>query len=122
MSSIRNHAVSWSCLLLMAVLPLQLAGGGGLTGPVSGLVFDSGTQALRPILGVPGAAHLGAAAASGLDWAEVAPNGRSALGLSGGRLYLLRVAASGMEWNQLSEEAVPPAMAAWTSASDAAAL
>ena len=76
-------------LLLVAALGLP-AQEGGLGGPVSGLVFDARAGAIRPVLGVPGGAHLGVASASGLSWATAAPSGKLALGFSEGRLLLLR--------------------------------
>jgi hypothetical protein len=60
-----------------------------VSGPVAGFVFDSQTNDLRPILGVPGASYLGAPLVTGLDIAAVSPDGLGALAVSGGRLTLL---------------------------------
>ena len=61
----------------------------GVAGPVTGFVFDAQSGALRPMLGIPGAAYLGNAIASGLNAASVAPNGSAALAVQpGGKLVL----------------------------------
>ena len=38
-----------------------------LSGPVPGFVFHSSSQAIRPIMGLPGSAHLGPAIAQGFE-------------------------------------------------------
>lgn len=58
-------------------------------GPVSGFVFDQKTQALRPVVGVPGAAYLGSAALESLDAAAVSPDGSAALAVREGKLLLV---------------------------------
>ena len=58
-------------------------------GPVSGIVFDQNAQALRPVLGIPGAAYLAAPLVSGIDAAAVSPDGSSALAVVDGRLSLI---------------------------------
>ncbi|MGC8761095.1 MAG: hypothetical protein ACP5VC_14150 [Bryobacteraceae bacterium] len=54
-------------------------GQGGVEGVRSGVVFDAPTASLRVVEGVPGAAHLGAAVADGLDAAWMSPRGDAAL-------------------------------------------
>ena len=70
----------------------------GVAGPVTGFVFDSQLGAVRPMLGIPGAAYLGNAVATGLGAASVAPDGSAALTVQqGGKLVLysgLRSAAT----------------------------
>ena len=61
-----------------------------VNGPVAGLVFDPQLHALRPLIGVPGAAYLGLPLVSGLDAASVAPSGFSALVVREGRILLFR--------------------------------
>lgn len=69
-----------------------------LQGPVSGLVFDQATRALRPVNGVPGAAYLGSQQHAG-DAGFVAPNGAAALVLEGDALTLYRDGrASRLDW------------------------
>ena len=67
-----------------------------LTGPTSGLIFDAPTRAIRVVMGVPGAAYLGAAVASDLDNGSVAPNGRLAVAVAAGAASLFNVADSSL--------------------------
>ena len=60
-----------------------------VSGPVAGFVFDQKAQALRPMLGIPGAAYLGPAVAAQLEAVAVAPGGETALAVKQGRLYLV---------------------------------
>ncbi|MGJ5813883.1 hypothetical protein [Paludibaculum fermentans] len=50
-----------------------------MAGPITGLVFDGLTGSLRLILGMPGAARLDTTLVSEVDWASVAPDGRTAI-------------------------------------------
>jgi len=115
----RIVTISLLCVLLPAVPALA---GSGLAGPIPGLIFDSATKALRPVLGVPGASHLGDALASSLDWATVAPSGRSAVGLADGQMCLLRLGTDGVRWISLAEQSVPPLRVAWSADSGTVAL
>ncbi|HWQ56553.1 MAG TPA: hypothetical protein VN442_22895 [Bryobacteraceae bacterium] len=67
--------------------------GTAVSGPVSGFVFDQNTGALRPMLGMPGAAYLGEPLLAGVEAAGIAPDGTAALAVMEGRLYL----ASGLK-------------------------
>jgi hypothetical protein len=60
-----------------------------VSGPVSGIVYDRQAQSLRPVMGVPGGAYLGADLVGGLETASVSPDGESALAVAGGRLLLI---------------------------------
>jgi len=61
----------------------------GVAGPVTGFIFDARLSAVRPVLGIPGAAYLGKAVMTGLDAASVAPDGSAALAvLQGGKLVV----------------------------------
>jgi hypothetical protein len=64
--------------------------GAAVSGPVSGYVFDQKAQALRPVVGVPGAAYLGGVALEGVEAAAVSPDGSAALVVKGGKLLLVR--------------------------------
>ncbi len=57
-----------------------------LRAPMSGFVYDTLSRSLRPVHGVPGAGYLGARLELELDYAQVSPDGRLALGVSGGSL------------------------------------
>ncbi len=81
--------------ILFAITAVPLCGQPGqIGGPVAGFVFDGSVAALRPILGIPGAATLGAPLDAGftLSWASVAPRQDSAIAAdSNGALHLLRL-------------------------------
>jgi hypothetical protein len=55
---------------------------------VTGFVFDSQTLAIRPMLGIPGAAYIGAPVASQVAAAAVSPDGSAAFVIQLGRLVL----------------------------------
>jgi hypothetical protein len=82
-----------SLLATMLFVPV-MTGGQPLNGPVTGFIFDSRLQAIRPIQGLPGASLLGPAVALpfAVDQAEIEPGGRYALALATGEntgLYLI---------------------------------
>jgi len=61
----------------------------GVAGPVTGFIFDAPAGAIRPMLGIPGAAYLGGLMATGLGKASVSPDGSAALAVQpGGKLVL----------------------------------
>lgn len=60
-----------------------------ITGPVAGFVFDQKVHALRPMLGVPGAAYLGNAVLADLEAAATAPDGDRALAVREGGVFLV---------------------------------
>jgi hypothetical protein len=79
--------------LLIALGALAISGwaqpSAGVAGPVTGFIFDAQLGAVRPMLGIPGAAYLGKAMATGLVAASVAPDGSAALAVQqGGKLVL----------------------------------
>ena len=81
--------------LLIALGALAISGwsqpSAGVAGPVTGFIFDAQLGAVRPMLGLPGAAYLGKGVATGLDLASVAPDGSAALAVRrGGKLVLYR--------------------------------
>jgi hypothetical protein len=81
--------------LLVALGALAISGwaqpSASLAGPVTGFVFDSQSGAVRPMRGIPGAAYLGPATATGLEAASVAPDGSAALAFERtGKLVLYR--------------------------------
>ena len=71
---------------LAAVAPLALAQNVTVQGPVSGFIFHRASQTIRPLMGIPGAAYVGAAVFTGIDFAVVAPNGKSAILRQDGQL------------------------------------
>jgi hypothetical protein len=83
---------SMSRKLIFVFCALAIAGWAGSSasvgGPVTGFIFDSQGLAIRPMLGIPGAAYLGAPVASLVAAASVSPDGSSALAVQVGRLVL----------------------------------
>jgi hypothetical protein len=75
-----------SILILAPLSAQQLA----LQGPTSGLIYDETRRAIRPILGIPGGAHLSVPIFTDLDYASIAPNGQTALGVRNGRVLVIR--------------------------------
>jgi hypothetical protein len=71
--------------------------GFALNGPSLGLMFDSGSAVIRPILGIPGAATLGMPLDAGfaVGQAVVAPGGDFALAVAKADFHLAVVRASG---------------------------
>ena len=65
-----------------------------VAGPVTGFVFDAQAGHIRPMLGFPGAAYLGAAVISNADSASVSPDGSAALAIQAGKLILYTGLAS----------------------------
>jgi hypothetical protein len=85
-----------------------------IEGPVSGFIFDESQRALRPIVGLPGAAYFGDAVVSELAWASVAPDGQRALVLKDGALF----SVSGLKgpeptWVPVAGVRIAPERAAW---------
>jgi DNA-binding beta-propeller fold protein YncE len=78
--------------VLLVFCAFAIAGWAGssasLGGPVTGFVFDSQTLAIRPMLGIPGAAYIGAPVASQVAAASVSPDGSAAFVIQLGRLVL----------------------------------
>src|ERR1022692_1467585 len=98
--------------LFIALCALAISGwaqtSAGVAGPVTGFIFDAQLGAVRPMLGIPGAAYLGNGVAIGvqsdgdpgaaylgngvaigLDAASVAPDGSAALAVErSGKLVL----------------------------------
>ena len=68
-----------------------------LSGPITGLVFDKPSQSLRQVAGMPGAALLGPAVLSDVDWASVAPSGRVAIVVRQGETRLFSTATGPAE-------------------------
>lgn len=92
-----------------------------LSGPVAGLVFDSATQSLRLVTGMPGAALLGPAVVPDLEWGSVAPNGRVALFWRNGEGRLYSPGAENPEI-PLPATVSLPVLSAWTAGSSSVVL
>ena len=73
------------CLFLISSTLVQ----GALNGPTSGRIFDPVMGAIRPILGVPGSAYLGAPQVTDLDSADISPDGTVAIARKGSRVFVI---------------------------------
>ena len=85
-------------VLALAAAAIATADTARLSGPVLGYVFDSRTRAVRPVNGMPGAAHLGAAVALpfAVSAAAFAPGSEFGVVISdSGEAFLLRDPAAG---------------------------
>ena len=87
-AAIRRLALPF-CLILLLVVP-SWGQNEGVRGPLSGIVFDSPSQSIRPIMGVPGAAYLGKPIVNQIEFASVSPDGDAALVVSEGQSKLAR--------------------------------
>ena len=96
----------------------------GVSGPVTGFVFVGPAGAIRPMLGIPGAAYLGGPVATGLVAASIAPDGSAALAVQqAGKLVLY----TGLRTGAPVATAVPGGIAgadhfAWAGDSSGAAV
>ncbi len=98
-------------LLILLLAAAAAAFDGGISGPVSGMVFVPEEGAIRPVLGVPGSAWLSDPLASGLDLASVAPDGKRVMVARNGRLYLVSI--SGLEVSQWQDAGAAPEGLKW---------
>jgi len=97
----------------------------GVAGPVTGFIFDAQAGAVRPMLGIPGAAYLGNGVGSGLDAAAVAPDGSAALAVQqrGGKLVLYTGLRNARPASSVVAGAIAgPDQFAWTANGSAAAV
>ena len=61
----------------------------GMRGPVSGFLYQRGSRALRPVVGIPGAAYAGTPILDDIEAAWVAPGGKWAIVARDGRPALV---------------------------------
>jgi hypothetical protein len=59
------------------------------SGPTEGFVFDSPTNSIRPIVGMPGAAYLGLSVLNNLDAAWIAPSKQHGIATQSGQVLLV---------------------------------
>lgn len=94
----------------------------GLAGPQSGLVFDKASGTIRPVIGVPGSAHLGSPAVKRVTYGSVAPDGSAAIILENRRLlFATSLSSSQPATVALGSANTPPDALAWAPDSSAAA-
>jgi hypothetical protein len=113
-------------LLLLAIFAgFAGAQSGTFTGPVAGYVFDSGAHALRPVLGIPGAATIGAPIDAGyaLTAAYVAPQQDSVFGIaSDGSTHWFTIAAGAVTEKGINGLMQAPERVVFSPSGTAAAL
>jgi len=80
------------CSVVCGLALSCFAQGFRIGGPVAGFVFDAPSKSLRQVLGMPGAAHLSPALLADVDWASVAPNGRTVVVIRQGEARLVSTA------------------------------
>jgi hypothetical protein len=103
--------------------PAMRADSFSVGGPVSAVVFDSRTQSIRLVTGVPGASLLGATLADQVDAAEIAPDGNAALALRGGQWYTVTgLSGASPAWTPLSPAPQSVDRIVWNADSSAAAV
>jgi hypothetical protein len=107
---------------LLAACALTLSGQSAFDGPASGYVFDGAARAVRPVVGVPGAAVLGTASGPAWDFLSVAPNGKRALALAGGSLHLIPDLSKPADFAEIGPLQAQVARIAWSADSTAAAM
>jgi hypothetical protein len=95
-----------------------------IAGPVTGLIYDAPSRSVRPILGMPGAARLDSAILADVDWATVAPGGRTVVGVRQGeaRLYTNKGETPDQEGTLVTGLAETPQLACWAANSAAVAV
>jgi hypothetical protein len=116
-----RNAILLSLLMCLAALALA-AQETTLAGPVSGVLFDPQARALRPMVGVPGAAYLGEAILADLEFASVSPDGRFAVAVRADGVLLVRGLGQGDLEAQGLAGAGGATRAAWSADSGAVAL
>lgn len=111
MNSFRRFFRIAPVLLLAAGLSAQFRG------PTGGVVYHQPSRSIRPVLGIPGSAHLGSAIVENVDFAAISPDGRWALAVRGES----QTAVSGLDRMEPLERAIEGLipgidMAAWNEA------
>ena len=115
--------IRWA--LILGLAGAAAAQQGTVAGPSSGVVFDRTAGALRPVLGVPGAATLGEgmALAYGVNWIAVAPRFDSAVAAAqDGSLHFLRLTSGGISERTVAGISSVPREALFSPSGTAAAL
>jgi hypothetical protein len=113
-------------LLMLAASALTLSGQNTFSGPASGYVFDSEEHSIRAIVGVPGAAYLGAQPDSPpeppWDSVSVAPSGKRALGMTGLSVNLIPDLSQPASFISIAQASGPISRIAWSGDSTTAAI
>jgi DNA-binding beta-propeller fold protein YncE len=119
--------MSTSSLILMICagsIPMAAwaANNGAVAGPVTGFIFDAQAGRIRPMLGMPGSAYLGATVVSDVNSASVSPDGSAAFAIQAGKLLLYTGLASGTPTAVGLRGAITADRFAWAPGATAAAI
>src|SRR5580658_1437758 len=76
--------------LSLCTFSLWAGSSANVAGTVTGFVYDAQENAIRPMLGIPSAARLGAPVVSDVTVASVSPTGSLAIAVEGRHLMLYR--------------------------------
>jgi len=95
---------------------------GRVAGPSLGLIHDTGSRSLRPILGVPGSAYLGPPVIEDLSFATVAPDGKLVLAWKGKQALFFRPDSESGSTPIAEGELEEPTIAVWAADSSAVVL
>ncbi len=109
-------------LLIFTGSAFSLCGQQAFTGLTNGYVFDSVGQSIRAVLGMPGAASLGAPSQPLWDLVSVAPNGKRALGVSGLSVSLIPDLSQPASFTILMQAAGTISRIGWSGDSTTAAI
>jgi hypothetical protein len=94
----------------------------GLRGPTSGLLFDAPSQAIRPVLGIPGSSHLGAPLITEVECASISPDAWAAVIKREEAWYLVTgLMDDSPEWTEIEGLAQGPKLIKWSADSKAVA-
>src|SRR5262249_44435204 len=85
----------WFTIVSLAILswqarPADAQPSASFRGPISGFVYNNSSRTIRPLLGVPGATHIGSPLIYEVDSASVGPDGKWAFVTRAGRSSFLR--------------------------------
>jgi hypothetical protein len=122
MKMMRKSLLSPAVLILASVASAQT---GVLSGPVAGYVFDNGAQAVRPVLGIPGASTVGSAISAGYSFkaAYVAPRQDSFFGVAAdGSTHFFAIAAGAVSEQAIDGLIASPERIVFSPSGTAAAL
>jgi hypothetical protein len=112
-------------LLILSTAGFVAAQDGVVAGPTAGFVFDSGSAALRPIRGIPGASILGDPVNFGFGIANayVAPSQDSAIVIGAdSSVHIFRISADAVTERTVSGIAAPPDAVAFSPSGTSVAL
>src|ERR1039458_5942511 len=87
----RNLVILMICASSIAICANNNA---AVRGPVTGYIFDAQAHAIRPMMGIPGAAYPGSPVVSNVDSASVSPDGSAAFAIQAGKLVVYTGLAS----------------------------